>query len=225
MPTGPVRDQPLEVAFYERDVVAVARDLLGMTLVRAMRAGLTRARIVEVEAYLAQDDPASHAFRGRTRRNASMFGPPGRAYVYAIHARWCLNVVTEPAGVGSAVLIRAVEPVCGEPLMRERRGLSAPGGLTNARITDARRLTGGPARVCEALAVDRTLDGWDLTRGRRLWVACPRSDDHDALASALPVVAPRDIVCTPRIGVTSGQDLPLRFCIAESRFLSRRRPA
>ena len=109
-----VVSEPLPREFYDRDVRQVARDLPGKLLVRLTRDGITTGRIVEVEAYLAHDDPANHAYHGQTRRNASMFGPPGHAYVYAIHARFCLNVVTEPAGVPSAVLIRSTDWIsCG----------------------------------------------------------------------------------------------------------------
>jgi DNA-3-methyladenine glycosylase len=158
-------------------------------------------KIVEVEAYLARDDPANHAYRGRTRRNAAMFGPPGHAYVYTIHARFCLNAVTEPVGLPSAALIRAVEPVEGMELMQRRRG-------TEQRLN----LTRGPARLCEAFAVDRALDGWDLTRGDRLWIAAPDLEPDTA-----------EIVAATRVGVTSAKDLPLRFFLAESPFVSRRR--
>lgn len=177
----------------------VARDLLGKRLVRATAGNLTAGRIAEVEAYLARDDPANHAYRGRTQRNAAMFGPPGHAYVYAIHARFCLNVVTEPAGVPSAVLIRAVEPLEGLELMQDRRRTTAP--LNLAR---------GPARLCEAFAIDRTLNGWDLTRAERLWI--------DTLA---PAPEPVEIATATRIGVTSAKDLPLRFFTAGCPFVSR----
>ncbi len=183
---------PLTVSFYERDAVRVARELLGKLLVRQSPGGRTLGRIVEVEAYLAYGDPACHAARGRTPRNASMFGPPGRAYVYAIHSRWCFNVVVEPWQVGSAVLIRAVEPLVGVPLMQRRRGRD--------KLTE---LTRGPARLCEAFDIDRRLDGWRLGTGRRLWVAA----DH------LPPLAPPEIGCSPRIGITLASDLPLRFYV------------
>lgn len=177
----------------------VARDLLGQRLVRVTDGNLTAGRIVEVEAYVAQDDAANHAYRGRTKRNAAMFGPPGHAYVYAIHARFCLNVVTEPPGVPSAVLIRAVEPLTGVELMQGRRGTS-----------DRLNLTRGPARLCEAFAIDRALDGWDLTRADRLWIA--------AQASA---AKPARIATSARVGVTAAKDLPLRFFVADSLFVSR----
>jgi DNA-3-methyladenine glycosylase len=180
--------RPLSQRFYQRDVVTVARDLLGRRLVRESDAGVTTGRIVEVEAYLSQDDPACHASRGPTRRNATMFGPPGKAYVYAIHSRWCLNAVTEPEGIACAVLIRAVEPL---------------------------ELTRGPARLCEAYAIDRQFDGWDLTRGDTLWIA----------AGSRTRPASGEIATSPRIGVTSAHDLLLRFYLVGNRFVSGRRNA
>ena len=142
--------EPLERAFYDRDPRQVARDLLGTRLVRAVGRQVTAGTIVEVEAYLSCGDSACHASRGRTPRNAAMFGPPGHAYVYSIHARYCLNVVTQAEGIPSAVLIRAVEPLEGLALIGRRRA-------------GAKRLdwTRGPARLCEAMAIDRALDGWD----------------------------------------------------------------
>jgi DNA-3-methyladenine glycosylase len=188
-------------SFYNRDVTLVARELLGKRLLRRDRAGLAAGRIVEVEAYLGGDDPASHSYRGPTRRNASMFGPPGHAYVYAIHSRWCMNVVARPEGVPHAVLIRALEPLAGIALMQRRRGTERP--LDLAR---------GPARLCQALAIDRALDGWDLTLGRGLWI--------DDLA---PVEEKKPVAITPRIGVTSAHDSLLRFCYAGCPFVSGRR--
>jgi DNA-3-methyladenine glycosylase len=196
---------PLPRDFYDRDVVTVARKLLGTCL-----AGLVAGRIVEVEAYRGTDDPASHAYRGRSRRNASMFGPPGHAYVYAIHSRWCLNAVTEPAGVPSAVLIRAVEPLAGLELMRRRRAGHATRRGHRAGSGAARDLARGPARLCEALAINRTLDGWDLTRGEQLWIS--RSDAP---------LDPAEIATSRRIGVTSARDVLLRFYVAGSPFVSR----
>jgi len=240
--------RPVPRAFYDRDVVRVARDLLGLCLVRETDEGLTVGRIVEVEAYLARDDPANHAFRGPTRRNATMFGPPGHAYVYAIHSRWCLNAVTEPPGVPSAVLIRAVEPLRGLDLMRRRRcrrlsgsavlrsqGKSTTrtrGGWMNAaKDTTPRDLARGPARLCEAFAIDRALDGWDLTRGEVLWVAdAPEAyvvAAGEPFAGQTPAPPKRankqQIVAARRIGVSSAQDLPLRFFLADNPFVSKPR--
>lgn len=238
---------PLPRDFYDRDVVQVARELLGKYLVRLAAEGTTAGRIVEVEAYLPQNDSANHAARGRTRRNASMFGPPGHAYVYAIHSRWCLNAVTEPEGTPSAVLIRAVEPLAGLALMHRRRSVRAasrsPVGRRKRRSpseSDAalsaaqlRDLARGPARLCEAFAIDRELDGWDLTRGETLWITatppnrvpllceqCPTP--RVAAVSTVSSVPPR-IVTTPRIGVTSAHNLPLRFFFADNPFVSKPR--
>lgn len=187
--------------FYLREPAIVARELLGKRLVRETSAGMCGGRIVEVEAYLSRRDPACHASRGMTRRNAVMFGPPGHAYVYMIHHRWCLNAVTEPEGIPSAILIRAVEPLDGLDLMHQRR-----------RTDIVRDLARGPARLCEALAIDRTYDGWDLTAGRELWIA----DDPDANGQPLRVVR------SVRIGISSAQRRLLRFYVADNRFVSGR---
>lgn len=215
MPPNPTASDlpPLGRAFYDRHVVRVARDLLGTLLIRVLRGRVILGRIVEAEAYLADDDPASHSHRGRTRRNASMFGPPGHAYVYAIHSRWCFNAVTEPTGVASAVLIRAVEPLVGVDSMRRRRRQAA-----------VRDLARGPARLCEALAIDRRLDGWDLTRGERLWVTAASNEHLRALGRESPVaeIGPAaEVAVSPRVGVTAAHDLPLRFYFAGSPYVSR----
>jgi DNA-3-methyladenine glycosylase len=193
--------RPLAREFYVREPAVVARELLGKQLMRETSAGICGGRIVEVEAYLSRRDPACHASRGMTRRNASMFGPPGHAYVYMIHSRWCLNAVTEPAGVPSAILIRAIEPLWGLALMHQRRGTDI-----------VRELARGPARLCESLAIDRTYDGWDLTAGRELWIA------DDPATSGEP---PR-IIRSGRIGISSAQRRLLRFYLAENRFVSGR---
>ncbi|MEO8494433.1 MAG: DNA-3-methyladenine glycosylase, partial [Planctomycetota bacterium] len=156
-------------------------------------------RIVETEAYLACEDSASHSFRGRTRKNATMFGPPGCAYVYPIHSRYCMNAVTEARGIASAVLIRALEPLAGIDLMQQRRGTD--------NLLDLCR---GPARLCEALAVDRSLDGWNMTRGGRLWIA----NDNSAESRAIRITT------SARIGVTFAHAAPLRFFIDGSPFVS-----
>jgi DNA-3-methyladenine glycosylase len=188
----------LPQSFYARDPVSVARELIGMVLLRRDRQGLRVARIVEVEAYLAQDDPASHSFRGLSKRNASMFARAGMAYVYTIHARFCLNAVTEVRGVGSAVLIRAAEPLQGIERMQQLRN-----------TTDERNLLSGPAKLCAGFGLDLSWDGWDLTRGKRLWIANGEAPQQD------------QVIASRRIGISKNAAAPLRFCLAGSRYLSR----
>lgn len=198
------RREPLPRSFYERSPIAVAKDLLGKVLVRETDEGVTAGIIVEAEAYLAHDDPANHAYRGKTNRNKSMFGPPGHAYVYRLHQVCCLNAVTEPEGVPSAVLIRALMPTEGLALMRKRLGREDEFPAT------------GPGKLCRAMAIDLQLDGWDLTKGERLWIAIP---DEPI------VVTDADIAVTPRIGVTAAKELPLRFYLRQPPlydFVSRR---
>lgn len=186
--------------FYRRPTPLVARELLGKVLVRRTSDGATSGRIVEVEAYLPDDDPACHAARGCTPSTAALFGPPGHAYVYPIHARHCLNAVTMERGIGTGILIRAVEPLTGIPLMQRRR-----------KRQSLLELTRGPGRLCEAFAVDRRLNHWDLTRGRRLWICADPT---------LPLSADQ-IGQSPRIGVTSAHDLPLRFFVRQNPYVSR----
>jgi DNA-3-methyladenine glycosylase len=187
--------------FYARNPVVVAPELLGKRLVRETSAGLASGIIVEVEAYLSCRDAACHASRGMTPRNRSMFGPPGRAYVYTIHTRWLLNAVTEPAGTPSAILIRAIEPERGIDLMQQRR-----------RTEVVRDLARGPGRLCEALAIDRTYDGWDLSRGEELWIESADPLEQRALR----------IVRSGRIGISSAKHRLLRFYVAGNRFVSGR---
>ena len=169
----------------------VAPALIGATLLVDGVGG----RVVEVEAY-DQEDPASHGYRGRTQRNASMFGPPGHAYVYRSYGiHWCLNLVCEGEGVASAVLIRALEPTHGLGQMRERRGLEAE-----------RLLCSGPGRLCQALAVTREHDGLPLDQ-----------PPFELLAADRPV----EVVAGPRIGITQAAERPWRYAEAGSRFLSR----
>lgn len=163
---------------------------------------LLTARIVEAEAY-QEDDPASHSFRGRTNRTEVMFGPPGHAYVYFTYGmHHCMNVVTGSTGEGSAVLLRAAEPLEGLEEMARRRGTNDP-----------RALCSGPGRLCRALGIDRAENGLDLVRGRLLW-----------LLEGAPV-APATISVGPRVGITSGTDRPWRFSVQGDRFVSRARPA
>jgi len=191
-----------------------ARALLGALVVRDTASGRRVARIVETEAYGGPEDRASHARFGRTTRNAVMYGPAGRAYVYLVYGlHHCLNVVCGPEGEASAVLIRAVAPLDGVAQMRFRRGRS--GGADW-------RLGAGPARACQALDIDRTLDGIHLLRDARLWLAQPAG--HAALLADT-----EHVVTGPRIGVDyAGPDWatrPWRFGIAAHPSLSRPFPA
>jgi DNA-3-methyladenine glycosylase len=173
-------------------VHAVAPELIGAELYVDGVGG----RIVEVEAY-DHDDPAAHGFRGQTERNATMFGPAGRAYVYRSYGiHWCLNFVCEREAVASAVLVRALEPLAGLDAMRSRRGVS-----------DARLLCSGPGRLCQALAVTRVHDGLRL-------------DQPPFELRARP--EPVEVVAGVRIGITKAAEHPWRYGLAGSRFLSRR---
>ena len=145
---------PLPRAFYLRPAEQLAQDLLGKLLVSRSGGELTSGVIVETEAYLPHGDAACHAVRGETKSNRSMFGKAGLSYVYPIHAKYCFNVVAEEAGTGTAVLIRALQPEDGIETMMRRRQTARPLDLCR-----------GPARLCQALAIDRGLDGHDLLTG------------------------------------------------------------
>jgi len=194
-----VPNRPLARSFYARPSLAVARAILGRDLVRRLDDGATlRARIVEAEAY-REDDPASHSYRGRTARTGVMFGSPGCLYVYVsygMHA--CMNVVTGRDGEGSAVLLRAAEPLEGVEHMRTLRGL-----------TDPRLLCAGPGRLCQALAITRGHDGLDLMDGAELWIERGRP------------VPDADVVVGPRVGIAAAAEQPWRFSIRGSRYVSR----
>jgi DNA-3-methyladenine glycosylase len=178
-------------AFFDRSVHEVAPDLIGATLLFNGVGGV----IVEVEAY-HHTDPAAHSFNGQTARNAVMFGPPGFAYVYRSYGiHWCVNAVCEAAGSASAVLIRALQPTHGIATMQRRRGLQ-----------DERLLCSGPGRLCEALGINRDHDGLALDRAPFELRARP---------GAL------DIAVGPRIGITKAADLPWRFGLKGSRYLSK----
>ncbi|KJS16071.1 MAG: 3-methyladenine DNA glycosylase [Peptococcaceae bacterium BRH_c4b] len=187
--------------FYARDTVLVARELLGHVLVHDTPEGLTAGRIVETEAYL-QGDPACHASRGMTPRNRVMFGPPGHAYVYIIYGmHHCFNVVTAREGVGEAVLIRALEPLEGIPLMQVRRG--------KEKLKDLCR---GPAMLVQAMGISRNNNGEDMVVGvgGRLFVCRGEAVGED------------DLVTTTRVGINQGVELPLRFYIKGDNYISRK---
>jgi DNA-3-methyladenine glycosylase len=191
----PGSGSPLRADFYARPVLAVARDLVGCVVSH----GGVSGTIVETEAY-HQTEPACHAFAGLTPRTRTLFGPPGRAYVYrsyGIHAM--LNAVCEPEGTGAAVLIRALEPLDGIDAMRARRGVDAVEGLCS-----------GPGKLCQALGIGLDLDGTDLATG-----------PIRILAPAASVPALTESI---RIGITKAAELPWRFTAPGSRFVSRPRP-
>jgi len=189
--------------FFARDTLTVARELLGQRLVRVLDGVRLSGRIVEVEAYIGEDDQASHARFGRTRRNAAMYGPPGHAYVYFIYGmHHCLNIVTEREGYPAAVLVRALEPLEGMERMRARRG-DRP---------DV-QLTSGPARLCQALGIDQRFDGADLCApGALLFLEEDTAVPDGAVATG------------PRIGVRGDEvavSVPWRFCVRGSPYVSR----
>jgi DNA-3-methyladenine glycosylase len=203
-----VSRRPLPRHFYDHPSLRVARALLGKILVHETPSGRTAGRIVEVEAYRGPRDRAAHSFGGhRSARNEVMYGPPGHAYVYFIYGmHHCVNVVTRPEGVPEAVLLRALEPVAGEAVMRRRRRLpEAP----------TWRLCRGPGALCQALGITRAENGADLVRGRLRIL--------DA-----PTVSSRHVARTPRIGVDyAGADAsrPWRLIVRASRAVSGpRRP-
>jgi DNA-3-methyladenine glycosylase len=196
--------------FFNRDAVTVARALLGKLLVRREGKSLLAGRVVEDEAYLGSDDPAAHAYRGRTARNSVLFGPSGHAYVYFIYGNhYCLNVSCTPDGHGEGVLFRALQPVFGVEAMARARGVVLPPSPSAAQL---RMISSGPGRMSEALGITRARDDdKDFTSPRSdLWLA----DDG---------FAPERIVATPRIGITKAAERPLRFAIAGNAYVSGKR--
>ena len=222
--------KPLSRDFFDRDPRLVSRELLGKLLFRApqrltvphvsrgtpsdtwVRKNLRAGRIVETEAYLGADDAAAHAAAGRTARNSVLFGPPGHAYVYLSYGlHYCLNVSCLPDGVAGCLLFRAIEPVAGFSQMAAARGVK----LSKDDLRDPRRLrllASGPARLCQALEITRAADnGKDMTLpSSGLWLA----DDG---------LRPRKIETSARIGITKSADLPLRYFIAGSPYVSVQR--
>ncbi len=203
--TQPTR--PLDRAFFARKPRTVARELLGKVLVRDHGKQHLAARIVEVEAYLGKNDPASHSTAGNTARTAVLFGPPGYAYVYFIYGNhYCLNVSCERDGKAGGVLFRAVEPLVGiEEMARARK-------IQVKKPQDLPRLTSGPGRMAEAFGITRTRDnGGDLTSpASGLWIG----DDH---------FRARNIQVTPRIGISKAVDARLRYILAGNAFVSGRK--
>ena len=189
----------LPKSFYDRDTVIVAREMLGTILECRTGEGIASGIIVETEAYIGEEDPACHAAAGRTRRTEPLYGAPGLSYVYFIYGvHWCFNAVTRGEGLPSAVLVRALQPLKGVSLMRERRG---------ARITDV-NLTNGPGKLCSALGIDGSFNGQPLQRGNLVIREGSESSD---------------IVVDKRIGITKAADWPLRFYLRDNEFVSRSR--
>ena len=194
--------RPLPAAFYARQTELVARELLGAVLECTVNGTRCRGRIVETEAYTGEEDLACHAAAGRTARTEVLYGPAGRAYVYFIYGmHWCVNAVTRRAGMPSAVLIRAVEPLEGIEAMRRRR-----------HGRPDRELTNGPAKLCEAFGITG-----------------PRHHGTSLISSPLRIlegepVRDEDVAVTPRIGIVKAASDPLRWIVRSSAFVSGRRP-
>ena len=196
---------PLPQCFFQPSAEAVAPLLLGHWLIRNSSDGPCGGPIIETEAYL-KDDPACHAFAGPTERNQSMWGDPGRAYVYLIYGcHFCVNAVCCAHGVAEAVLIRAIEPAIGEEFMRKHRP-----------ARERRELTNGPAKLCAALNIDRRLDGTTLCVAEsELWIgANPEIEQYRREHGP--------VVTTTRVGIAKAAHLPLRFYLEGSRFVSKR---
>jgi DNA-3-methyladenine glycosylase len=194
------RAATLPVAFFRRPAEIVAPDLLGMVVASSVGGEVTEGRVVETEAYLGYDDPASHGYlHRRNARNGALFGPPGSWYVYLSYGmHWCANLVCQRTGLASAVLLRALEPLTGVDIMRRRRGA----------VPD-RELCSGPGKLCQALGISRELDGGKMSLSMVVVRPPDRSEE-------------RHVVKTPRIGITKAADWPLRFHMAGSPWVSRK---
>lgn len=190
--------EPLERSFYRRDTSVVAQELLGKTIVRRLDQQVLTGRVVETEAYYGDKDPASRAYRGRKNYNSPMFDDPGRLFIYMVHSWWLLNIAAHELGEVGAVLIRAIEPIEGIPVMEDNRG-----------VTDLHNLTSGPGKLTKALNVTKDLHGLDLTEGSAELKIVDDGYEEFQMATS------------HRIGVT--RDLPreLRYYIRGSRFVSR----
>jgi DNA-3-methyladenine glycosylase len=198
---------PLTTAFFNRDPRKVARALLGKLLVRETARGLLAGRVVETEAYLGEGDLAAHAVAGKTARNSVLWGPPGHAYVYFVYGNhYCLNVSCLPDGVAGCVLFRALEPVSGVAQMTRARGIEI------GRESDLIKIASGPGRMCEAFGITRLRDN-----GKNM-----ASEDSD-LRLADDGFRVRQVLVTPRVGITKSADEPLRFVIAGNPYVSGNR--
>jgi DNA-3-methyladenine glycosylase len=192
----------LAARFFDRKPIIVAKQLIGCVLVRTTSEGsILSGRIVETEAYLPSRDPAAHGARGCTSANKSLFMGPGTIYVHQMHREHCLDIVTQDETKPGSVLIRALEPVLGLKLMQHLR-----------RCADQRSLTNGPGKLCQALGITKAFDGQNVAdEANSLRIAAADSD-----------VREEQIVSTGRVGLSTGVNLRLRFCLSTSPFLSRR---
>jgi len=187
--------------FFKRYTPSVARELIGCRLVRILEGERLAGLIVETEAYRGRGDPASHAFRGRTRRNEVMFGPAGHAYVYfTMGAHFCLNITTEPKETPAAVLIRAIEPVEGIATMKRNRGLD-----------ELNRLAAGPGNLTKALKIGKDLNGEDIVRSTRLFL-----EDGSLM---------KGISRSSRVGISTGKSSKWRFYVEGNEFVSKAKPS
>lgn len=192
--------KPIGRKFYLRDTVTVSKDLLGKLIVRKTNHETLIAKITETEAYRGEDDPASHSHIKMTKRNRIMFDEGGKVYVYFIYGNYnCFNIVTEKRETGSAVLIRAAEPVEGIETMKAFRG----------KIKNIFELTNGPGKLSKALNIDKTLYGKDVTEEGEIFISNPLKKERF------------DIVSTKRIGISKGADLPFRFFIKNNPFITK----
>lgn len=191
--------KPLPRCFYNRDTNVTAKELLGKFLVKTTPNGNIVAKIVEVEAYRGSDDPASHAYRGKTSRNQLMFGQPGFAYVYFVYGNHhCLNVTTEQEGVPGAVLIRAVEIVEGLELALENRKPRTPAEISN-----------GPGKLTKALEVTKTHNGLDLTDSDKLCICASETNEKP------------DVIKSKRVGIKAGANRLWRYYMKDNKFVSK----
>ena len=191
--------KPLPVSFYNRPVLAVARDLLGKVFVRKLDGEILSGKIVETEAYHEKGDPSCHAHRGKTKRNKVMFGPPGHLYVYFTYGmHYCMNVVAEAEETAAAVLIRAVEPLTGLDMMKKHRG-------EKFRVKD---YCSGPAKLCQAFGITTGQNGIFLG-GSEIFIG---GGDE---------ISDTDVVSATRIGISQGKEHPWRFYIRDNSFVSK----
>lgn len=194
----------MDCSFFNSDTVSVAKQLIGMKLIREYNGASLSGTIVETEAYLGDSDTACHSAKGRTERTEVMFGPAGRAYIYLIYGMYhMLNVVTEKEGVAHAVLIRAIDPVDGTDVMRDLRG------------AEGKNITNGPGKLCQALSIDKTLNGKNLLGKSDLWLEPFRQITEAQIESG------------PRIGINyadeKDRNAPLRFWLKRNRYVSKGR--